>query len=241
VNVDGVKFPPEGTSRVDVDPNSLKKYMGYYTGAFINIIVNIDEKGLYLDYGEQTDHLIPLNDKVFIANISDGVIFLFNDNDDPIGMHYYSKTEGICYLDYQGKIPKPVEVNKAEVSRFEGIYQIGLYYTEALYIAVKYVNNVLQVKGFANGDLSPHPDQKNIFFTHTGAAVVFEKDYLLVDNVRGLKINQPVDYFADLVKQDPKHKFLTGWMVNSVVSLLKYLERDDESEKLEDITKKMSL
>ena len=239
VNVDGSKFPPEGTLKGEVDPSSLKNYVGYYTGAFINIIVNIDEKGLFLDYGEQTDHLTSLNAKIFTANIPDGVIFLLNDDNDPTGMHYYSKTEGICHLDYKGKVPKPAELNNEEISRFEGIYQIGLYYTEALYIAVKIVNNALQVKGFTTGNLSPHPNRKNVFFTHTGAAVVFEKDYLLVDNVRGIKINQPVDYFVNLIENDPKHKFLTGWMVNSVVSLLKYLERDDESEKLEDITKKM--
>jgi CubicO group peptidase (beta-lactamase class C family) len=238
VNVDELKFPPEGSLEVEVDPSSLKNYIGHYVGAFVNVFVNIDEKGLYLDYGEQKNYLIPLNEKVFTASIPDGVIFLFNDDNDPIGMHYYSKTEGIIYLDYKGKIPKPVEVNK-EVSRFEGIYQIGLYYTEALYIAVKYVNNALQVKGFANGNLYPHTNRKNVFFTHTGAAIVFENDYLLVDNVRGIKINQPVNYFADLVENDPKHKFLTDWMVNSVVSLLKYLERDEESDKLEEIAKKL--
>ncbi|MFX1515335.1 MAG: serine hydrolase domain-containing protein [Promethearchaeota archaeon] len=238
VNVDGSKFPPEGTLKAEVDPSNLKNYIGHYVGAFINVIVNSDEKGLYLDYGEQTDYLNPLNDKVFTANIPDGVIFLLNADNDPIGMHYYSKTEGIAHLDYKGKIPDPIEVDK-EVSRFEGIYQIGLYYTEALYLAVKYVNNALQVKGFTNGNLYPHPNRKNVFFTHTGAAVVFKTDYLLVDNVRGIKINQPVDYFLDLVENDPKHKFLTGWMVNSVVSLLKYLERDEESDKLEEITKNL--
>ncbi|UCG04229.1 MAG: beta-lactamase family protein [Candidatus Heimdallarchaeota archaeon] len=238
VNVDGTKFPPEGTLKVEVDSGTLKKYIGYYVGAFVNVIVNIDEKGLYLDYGEQTDYLIPLNEKVFTASKPDGVNFLLNDDDDPIGMHYYSKTEGIAYLDYKGKIPKPIEVNK-EVSRFEGIYQIGLYYTEALYIAVKYVNNALKLKGFTTGNLYPHPNRKNVFFTHTGAAVVFENDYLFVDNVRGIKITQPVDYFADLVENDPKHKFLTDWMVNSVVSLLKYLERDEESYKIKEITKNL--
>ncbi len=233
--VDGSKFPPEGSLKVEVDPSSLKNYIGYYVGAFVNVIVNIDEKGLYLDYGEQTDHLIPLNEKVFTASIPDGVIFLFNNDNDPIGMHYYSKTEGIASLEYKGKIPKPIELD-TEVSRFAGIYQIGLYYTEALYIAVKYVNNLLQVKGFTNGNLYPHPNLRNVFFTHTGAAVVFENDYLLVDNSRGIKINHPVDYFVDLVENNPKHKFLTNWMVNSVVSLLKYLERDEESDKLKEIT-----
>ncbi|MFX0171621.1 MAG: serine hydrolase domain-containing protein [Candidatus Hodarchaeota archaeon] len=238
VNVDGTKFPPEGTVKVEVDPNCLKNYMGYYVGAFVNVIVNIDEKGLYLDYGEQTDHLIPLNEKVFTASRADGVIFLLNDHNDPISMHYYSKTDGITHLDYKGKIPKPVEVNK-EISRFEGIYQIGLYYTEALYIAVKYVDNTLQVKGFTNGTLYPHPNRKNVFFTYRGAAIVFENDYLLVDNTRGIKITQPVDYFADLVANDPKHKFLTDWMVRSAVSLLKYLGRDEESKKIEEITKNL--
>ncbi|MFX0084355.1 MAG: serine hydrolase domain-containing protein [Candidatus Hodarchaeota archaeon] len=238
VNVDGTKFPPEGTLKVEVDPSSLKKYIGSYVGAFINVIVNIDKKGLYLDYGEQTDYLNPLNEKVFTANIPDGVIFLLNDDNDPIGMHYYSKTEGIVNLDYKGKIPEPVEVNK-EVIRYEGIYQIGLYYTEALYIAVKYVNNTLQVKGFTNGNLYSHPNRKNVFFTHTGAAVVFENDYLLVDNVRGIKITQPVNYFTDLVENHPNHKFLTDWMVNSVIGLLKYLGRDEESIKIKKITKNL--
>jgi hypothetical protein len=238
VNVDGSKFPPKGTLKTKVEPNSLKNYTGYYVGAFISVIVNIDEKGLYLDYGEQTDYLNPLNEKVFAASIPDGVIFLLNDHNDPIGMHYYSKTEGIVYLDYKGKIPQPVKLKK-EARKFEGIYQIGLYYTEALYIAVKYINNTLQIKGFTNSNLNPHPNRKNVFFTHTGAALVFENDYLLVDNVRGIKISQPVNYFADFIANDPKHKFLTDWMVNAVVSLLKYLDRDEESDKIKEITNKL--
>ncbi len=236
VNVENSKFPPEGTLEVKVDPRSVKKYIGYYTGAFISVIVNYDEKGLYIDYGEQTDYLKPLNETVFTASIPDGVIFLLSDDNDPIGMHYYSKTEGIVNLSYNGKIPEPVEIS-TEAAKYEGIHQIGLYYTEALYIAVKWVNNTLQVKGFVNGNLYPHPNRKNVFFTHTGAAVVFENDYLLVDNVRGIKITQPVDYFTDLVENDPKHRFLTNWMVNSVINLLNYLERNDESAIIKEITK----
>ncbi len=238
LKADGANFPPEGILKVEVDPSKLKNYIGYYVGAFISVIVNIDEKGLYIDYGEQTTYLNPLNETVFTASIPDGVIFLLNNANDPIGMHYYSKTEGIVHLDYKGKILEPVDVDK-EVIQYEGIYQIGLYYTEALYIAVKYVNNTLKVKGFRNGNLYAHPNRKNVFFTHTGAAVVFKNDYLLVDNTRGVKITQPVDYFTDLVNNDPKHKFLTDWMIDSVTNLLKYLERGEESVKIKEIIRKM--
>jgi hypothetical protein len=85
-----------------------------------------------------------------------------NEDSDPIGMGYYSKTEGIVSLDFKGEVPITIKGSK-ECVRYEGIYQIGLYYTEALYIVVKFANDTLKVKGFINGDLNPHPNRKDVF------------------------------------------------------------------------------
>ena len=72
-----------------------------------------------------------------------------------------------------------------------------------------------------------------------GETVVFEGDELSVENVRGVKWEDPVTELRHLAKTNPKHGLLVKWRIDQVASHLKTLGRKNESKEVRELKKEL--
>ena len=79
-----------------------------------------------------------------------------------------------------------------------------------------------------------------IFNKLTGDFVEFYDSYVRIDNAKTDKIDNPVDIFTELNKNNPKHPQLRYWNLDKAISSLKELQREEEALKIEHFKEEIS-
>jgi hypothetical protein len=142
---------------------------------------------------------------------------------------------------------KPVEPSSAipPIDEKSADYLTGIY--KARYYGSEFTFNLALVK---DGELfiqtltglrpaSPHESREGLFFLGYGEAVVFEGNELSVENVRGVKWEDPVSELRKLAKTNPSHGLLVKWRLDQVASHLKTLRRKSDAKEVREIKRQL--
>ena len=227
-----LKFPHEGTGKV-IDSALLERLTGVYRGSYGSVSVVFSDGKLYLDYPGKKIELMPHSDTVFSAE-SRGVTFQLKEG-APVSLKMYYP-DMIVHMDYRGRPPGGPGPNKKEWKDIEGLYQMVIYGTLPVHNAVKVEEDgFLHMRWEISTCLYPHESVPNVFFTFSGEPVVFEEGGLYYDNTKCEKINDPVTFMRELLKKDPEYFGVQKWMIDDVVGNLRYLGRNEEAEKIEQL------
>lgn len=222
------EFPFHAPAQIDAA--LLKRLTGVYSGLFHRVSVTVRDGKLYLDYPDRKVALTPHSETAFSAESPKGVLFQL-DGGVPTSLKMYSENLGILHLDYKGRPPDTGGVHKKEWTAYEGLYHMNIYGTEPVFCGVKIEDDgYLHVKWDASERLYPHERIANLFFMFDGSAVILEKDRLWYDNMRWRKINNPVAVVTELFGSPEHHTQV--WLLDGAANILKYLERDEEAEKI---------
>lgn len=220
------EFPFDAPAQIDVP--LLKRLTGVYRGFWDSVSVKVRNGKLYLEYPDKEVELTPHSETAFSAESPKGVVFQLHKG-KPGSLKMYS-TSGILHMDYYGRPPENPGPNKKEWKKFTGLYCVNLYGTELVHCAVKVEEDgYLHLKWGSSNRLYQHEPIPNLFFMFNGNAVVFEKDHMRYDNIYWKKIDDPV---TELLKKYSERPDLAEWMIDGAADNLKYLERNEEAEKV---------
>jgi CubicO group peptidase (beta-lactamase class C family) len=85
----------------------------------------------------------------------------------------------------------------------------------------------------------PHESKEGLYFLEYGEAAQFEGNELSVENVRGVKWENPVAELSCLSRTNPKHGLLVKWRLDQVATHLKTLGRKSEAKEVREIKKEL--
>ncbi|MBU7036337.1 MAG: beta-lactamase family protein [Theionarchaea archaeon] len=222
------EFPFE--TSVKIDEALLKRLTGVYSGFWGTVSVNVRNGTIYLDYPDRAVELTPHNETAFSAESPKGVVFQVDDG-EPVSLKMYSENSGILHMDYRGRPPESPGPHNPAWKAFAGLYHMNIYGTEPVFCGVKIEDDgYLHLKCDQSERLYQHEDVSNLFFEFNGTPVVFEKDHVWYDNVKWVRIDDPVTTITELFRS-PEH-CKQEWMVDGAASQLTYLGRDEETEKI---------
>lgn len=226
------KFPELGAAQ-KIDTRLLQRLTGVYSGAWDIVSITFSDGKLYLDYPGRPIELTPHSETVFSAE-SRSVTFEV-DKGNPISLKMYLP-EMVYHMDYLGRPPDSPGPNKEKWKEVEGLYCIRFYGSEPTFCAVKIGDDgYLHLKWGADNCLYEHKD--NVFFRFNGYPVVFEENLLYHDNIKGEKIDDPVTFMKELLKNNPERHDFREWVIDEIVDNLKYLGRDKEAERIVELRK----
>ncbi|NHJ40581.1 MAG: beta-lactamase family protein [Asgard group archaeon] len=219
--------------RIDVDSKVLEKLEGLYTisgGKFEFKITNNKPLAVY------SGKSIPLyshSEIEFTADIPIAMKFLVN-NEKPIAVDVLTP-EGIVHrFNYQGKIEEEVfGPNKENWKKFEGLYYTT-YLGDPLYLAVKLENGHLKIFMNNKGEILKEY-KENIFFTNDERAVIFQDGLFYYDNIKLNLLDQPIKMINEIYQKNSIHRFLSVAKLKEIYFNLKYLGRNKEMERIEEI------
>ncbi|MFX0140511.1 MAG: serine hydrolase domain-containing protein [Candidatus Hodarchaeota archaeon] len=224
-------FPYSDASQIQVNPKLFQKLIGMYCGTWDCKEVALADSILKLNNSELLPVFSSKKSLVFKTENARGVIFQFSDQGKPL-MKFYSNYFGILDLHYIGQTSDQQGPNKEEWKKFIGLYRFSFYSTEAYYQAINIEDGYLFVLGDGKQRLYEHENIPNLFFTIKGDAILFKEDHLYNDNIKGIKIDDPVKELSGLAQKNPNHRYLQGWMLDQAINYLKQLERKEEAEKI---------
>lgn len=228
------KFPHKDTVKV-IDNRLLERLTGLYSGSWGSVSVVFGDGKVYLDYPGKKIELTPHSDTVFSAE-SRGVTFQLKEG-APVSLKMYYPDK-MLHMDYRGRPPEGPGPNRKEWKEVEGLYQMVIYGTLPVHSAVKVEGDgFLHMRWDISTCLYPHETVPNVFFTFSGEPVVFVEGGLYYDNTKCEKIDDPMAFMRGLLKKDPEYFGVQEWMIDDVVGNLRYLGRNEEAEKIGQLSK----
>ncbi len=229
ISPDSTSYPYTNSPQKDIKVILLDRLVGVYSGKEGTLKINADAQGLYIDGGKVKERLVSHNELAFSRENTDGLIFELERNENPKGFKYFSKTYGLSYFNYLGRITKEQGPNRSEWKKHTGLYLWNWYHTEFAINVIQIVDGHLY---YENDCLYEHESIPNLFFSFLGTPVIFEDEFLYKDNTKVVKLSDPVGYFETLLNEDPEHRALQGWVFDQAIEKLKTLKREKESEKI---------
>ena len=79
----------------------------------------------------------------------------------------------------------------------------------------------------------------NVFHSLDGQVIEFMESEIRFGGIKGVKIKDPVSYFASIAEKDPKSRHLSSYALDNVIHLLKSLNQNQESEKVQELKKSL--
>jgi CubicO group peptidase (beta-lactamase class C family) len=220
----------------NVSPVSLDRFVGAYANILSGLTVKTAQGRLCLKYPSSEVELTPRSETVFTSDEPKGVIFELDVESIPKNVKLHSSTGVITHMDYIGKQPKEPGPARAKWGEFVGLYMMNLYATEALFGAVKVEDDgYLHLRLWSDERLYEYEGWPGLFFTFKGEAALFEMDSLLYDNIPCRRIDDLVIFLEEF--KSSKGDNLPNWMVERATGLLRYLGREDEAEKVDQLKK----
>ncbi|MHA1309213.1 MAG: serine hydrolase domain-containing protein [Candidatus Heimdallarchaeota archaeon] len=222
---------------IELPKESLQRLEGKYESNFFAFnIKEVDGKLLYQVGGSQVE-LQPHTELAFTTTKPYGLIFDLDKNNKPLGCKLFHSYEGLLNCKYLGiteelELPSP----KPEWKKYTGIYYVMYYYTEYNFSAVTVDDEgYLKLQG---ARLIPHESIPNIFYTENGVVAEFFDDKLYFDNSEYTKKDDVVEFFANLIENDSKHRALLPWIFDALSGGLDQLGRKADAEKMKVLKKK---
>ncbi len=227
-------FPYSDAPKIRVNPELFHQLIGTYCNTWGSKEVTLTDSTLKLDNIELLLVFSSKTSLAFKVENAKGVIFQLDNQEKPL-MKFYSINHGILDMNYIGQTSDQQGPNRDEWKKYIALYRFSFYATEAYYQAIKIEDGYLCVLGEGKQRLYEHENIPNLFFTLKGEAILFEEDHLYNDNTKGVKIVDPVTELSGLAQEDPKHRYLQGWMLDQAIDYLKQLDRTEEAEKIQQL------
>ncbi|MGC9781251.1 MAG: beta-lactamase family protein [Candidatus Heimdallarchaeota archaeon] len=222
---------------IDVPVEKLRRLVGLYFGISIEFKIFEDHGKLYYQVGNHKLELKAHTELAFTTTTPNGIIFLLDEQGLPKGCKLYHSTEGILYCKYHKKEEKlSDQVAKEEWKKNVGLYYYNYYYTEYVFKPL-----LVDDKGFLVLDgsrLLPHKTEPNIFVTDAGVVAEILDDEFFYDNILYTKMDNVVDFFTNIVNNEPEHRAGLPWIFDAVSNSLKQLGKNIEANEIIELKKK---
>jgi CubicO group peptidase (beta-lactamase class C family) len=215
----------------EVSPGILSRLVGVYGGILGGATVKFSKGKLVLEYSGKDVELSPRSETVFSAEEPRAVVFGLDGRGEPAHMKLHSSGGVVIHMDYLGRTPEGPGPDRGAWKELEGLYVMSLYAAEALFGAVKVEDDgYLHLKLWGDERLYEHEGHPNLFFMFKGEAVIFEGDRLLFDNIVCRRVDDPTVFLKEL--EVSRQSRVPDWIINQAVSMLKYLGREGEAERV---------
>lgn len=223
---------------VKVPINKLQRLEGKYENNFFSFQIQEQDGILFYKIGGNQIELKPHDEFSFTTNAPYGLTFRLDERGTLIGCLLYHSYEGLLHCRYKGKIePQKLPPINPEWKKYIGIYYKNYYYTEYMFFAVSLdKEGYLKAHGYK---LLPHKKLDNVFASENGVVAIFEKDKMFFDNSECIKVTDIVDFFSNIVKNEPKHRAAMPWVFDDVSVGLEELRQKEDAKMIAELKKKL--
>jgi len=237
VDVTSTDFPHTEDPIIEIDTKKLKRLEGIYSSDLITFEIEESKGKLSYVVGSNKIELTSHSETAFTTQKPYGIIFELNEDGRPKGCKLYHSFEGLlyCYYSEKKEIKELPSINE-NWKKHVGLYYSMYYYTEYNFTALSLDDEGYLQLGASR--LLPLENETNVFRTDSGKIAILEKESFLHDNIEYTRLDNPVEFYIELVKNNPKHRALVGYMIDGAITGLKQLKREKEAKKLEGLKKK---
>jgi hypothetical protein len=107
------------------------------------------------------------------------------------------------------------------------------YGSQPSHLGVAIKDGHLVLKSFAGvTKLKEHDSINGVFFTPTGASVVFEDNRLYNGNCLAVRVDDPVQDLSKLAATGKQHRLLQKFVVDFAAQILEFLDQKEAAEAL---------
>ncbi|NHJ46279.1 MAG: beta-lactamase family protein [Asgard group archaeon] len=222
---------------IDVPVEKLRRLVGRYVSFLIAFNI-VEENGkLIYQVGNHKLELKAHSELAFTTKTPNGIVFELDEQGRPKGCKLYHSAEGLLYCKYQKKEKKiSIPAAKEEWKNWIGFYYLNYYYTE-----YNFSHLIMDDEGylvFQGSRLIPHETEPNIFVTDKGKVVELLENSFFFDNILYTKLDNVVDFFTNIVNNEPEHRAGLMWIFDSISNSLKALGKDDQANTIIELKKK---
>ena len=224
--------------------DDISQFAGFYAGLWNNsVLVSFrDDKLYWHDQWEMTSQ-----GNGYILPSGNAVRFNYKSKKAkrPYSLTYVNPNYPVAMLNMYRV--KPVEpsphvqpIDDDSARQMTGIYKARYYGSEFTFNLALVKEGELFIQ--TNYGLSPahqHRSIEGLFFLAYGESVIFENNTLSVENVPGVKWNNPVTELRQLAESNPNHGLLVKWRLSQVASHLKTLGRKNEAKEVGEIKRSL--
>ncbi|NHJ86049.1 MAG: beta-lactamase family protein [Asgard group archaeon] len=225
------KFEYADKEIIELPAEKLRKLEGRYANADTVFNIVEDSGKLYYQVGNHKIELKAHSEIAFTTTAPNGIVFMLDEQGTPKECKLYHSKEGLLHCQHKPKVEKISN----QVTKEEWKKQVGLYYFNYYYTEYNFKSLLLDEEGFLNIDgsrLIPHKTEPNIFVNGSGTILESLDNAFIYDNVLYTKLDNVIDFFANIVNNEPDHRAGLFWIFDAVSSSLKQLGKNNEAEEI---------
>ncbi|MFX0123082.1 MAG: serine hydrolase domain-containing protein [Candidatus Hodarchaeota archaeon] len=223
--------------KTTVEPELLRRVEGFYSSAFGDAIIRLEDNILYFIHWSGKYKLTPHSLTEFTADYPPALRVEFNSEASPEPSHLIMLTKELAPVkldfDYKPLKDDTVGPNRPEWQQYVGLYRHHFYGKEVGHSAIGIKNGHLFAHTASIQRLAEH--KPGLFFAQNNLSVIFKQDETIIYGIRNVKIEDPVPEIKALIENDRSNPLLDSWVLDNVISLLKFLERNIEATQVEDL------
>ena len=222
---------------VSIDSVPLKRLEGVYSGIIGTINIKLRDGKLFACFGPSENELTPHSETQFTGKFPPALKFTFctRGSKYPAKMTIFRQGSGLEDLFYLQPLPKdePHGPDKPHWKQYVGLYRMYYYGSQPSHLGVAIKDGHLVLKSFGGvTKLHEHESIKGVFFTPTGASVVFEGNRLYNGNCPAIRVDNPVQDLRRLASTGKRDRLLQKFIVDFAAQSLEFLNRKEEAEAL---------
>lgn len=237
VDIHTTDFQHAKDPAITINPEKLKRLEGIYKSDLLTFEIEESKGKLYYVVGSNKVELTPHSETAYTTKSPNGIIFDLDENGRPIGSKLYHSSEGLLIGYYSEK----AATKKLPPANEEWKKYVGLYYSMYYYTEYKFTSISLDGEGYlqlGTTRLVPIDSESYVFQSKNGKIVIFNSDSFIHDNIEYTRLDNAVQFYTNLVENDPKHRALVDYMIDGAITGLKQLNQNKEAKELEEIKKK---
>ncbi len=222
---------------IEVPVEKLRRLVGMYINSNISFKIIEDNEKLYYQVGSNKIELKAHSELAFTTKTPNGIIFELDEYGLPSRCKLYHSTEGMLFCKYH----KEEEKISTLTAKEEWKKNVGLYYFNYYYTEYNFKPLLLDDEGFLvidGGRLTSHEIEENIFVTDAGVVAEILEDSFIYDSILYTKVENIVDFFTNIVNNEPEHRAGLFWVFDSVSNSLKQLGKTNDANKIIELKKK---
>ncbi|MHA2226454.1 MAG: serine hydrolase domain-containing protein [Candidatus Hodarchaeales archaeon] len=221
--------------KTTVEPALLRRVEGFYSSAVGDAIIRLEDDILYFIHWSGKYKLTPHSPTEFTADYPPAlkVEFISEDNTKPSHLIMLTKELAPVKLnfDYRPLKEDTPGLNRSEWQQYVGLYRHHFYGKEVGHSAITIKNGHLFAHTASIQRLTEY--KPGLFFAQNELTVIFKQDETIIYGIRNIKIDEPVPEIRAMIENDRSNPLLGSWVLDNLISLLKFLERDIEATQVE--------